>query len=272
VTDDLELQRVRDLVSENKLVVKVPWNDGHKKRIQKEATLLAALAAGGSESNYATRLSEPRKSRKGGRNHIPTLHMNGRAPAVARASYPLSARGVLLLSPCGEPLDDVARGQLTADGRRSLARVVVLGVGRALLWAHCNRIYHRDVRPANVVLRDSRSVAVLIDWGCARRTEMGGASDRAWYCAVRAYAHPDVLARVPPADTESTPAEHDLAQLAFTLSFVLSGGSTPRLDPKARIQALQMVRKFVEALKKELKEEEKEDAVDALLGLLDKIT
>lgn len=74
----------------------------------------------------------------------------------------------------GCPLDDV---ELNADG----ALLVLLGLARALETLGAAKILHRDIRPANILIRQGKSDPVLIDFGLSvavdeisKSTALGG--------------------------------------------------------------------------------------------------
>jgi tRNA A-37 threonylcarbamoyl transferase component Bud32 len=68
----------------------------------------------------------------------------------------------------GTPLSTWLRGGHTLEEAQAAA--VIRQVGLALQAAHANNVYHRDVKPANVLILNTQSAfrAMLIDFGVAR--------------------------------------------------------------------------------------------------------
>jgi serine/threonine protein kinase len=78
----------------------------------------------------------------------------------------------------GDSLDRMAQRVIQRQGYVAANMVTDLGV--AMAWAldalHAQRLIHRDVKPANIMLRKSGD-PVLIDFGAARRLTRRGAKD-----------------------------------------------------------------------------------------------
>jgi serine/threonine-protein kinase len=101
------------------------------------------------------------------------------------------------------PVDVLAWGEALSD---------------ALAVAHAQGVIHRDVKPANVILRDD-GTPVLCDFGLARLTTGGGrATTRGKVVGTLAYMDPHSLVRGTPADAAS-----DQWSLAATLYTMLTG-------------------------------------------------
>jgi serine/threonine protein kinase len=72
----------------------------------------------------------------------------------------------------GRPLDDIME-DIGASMPISMAQAILLQVGRALGHAHQAGVYHRDVKPGNILI-DSDGSAVVMDFGIAKRTDVTG--------------------------------------------------------------------------------------------------
>lgn len=102
------------------------------------------------------------------------------------------------------PLDDVAAARLWAT------------MAGALADAHGQRVLHRDVKPANILL-DNKGIAHLIDFGIAKTK-----GDVTLTAAGMMMGTPDFLAPETAETGLSTPAS-DAWQLAATVSYALTG-------------------------------------------------
>lgn len=103
---------------------------------------------------------------------LSTLENDGIVGYVAHGKLP-DGRAYLAMEWLeGESLEArVARGSLTIEESLAVAR----RVARALASAHALGIVHRDVKPGNIILRDSDpSRAMLVDFGIARASESSG--------------------------------------------------------------------------------------------------
>ena len=72
----------------------------------------------------------------------------------------------------GRPLDEIM-SDLGASMPIAMAQAILLQVGRALGHAHGEGVYHRDVKPGNVLI-DADGSAVVMDFGIAKRTDVTG--------------------------------------------------------------------------------------------------
>jgi formylglycine-generating enzyme required for sulfatase activity/predicted Ser/Thr protein kinase len=101
------------------------------------------------------------------------------------------------------------------------ARWLFAAVGEGLAVAHAKGIVHRDVKPANILLRADRT-PVLVDFGVATRAD-GAATKLAGYTA--AYASPEQL-RGRPVDARS-----DVYSLAAAMWYALTYDSPDLRGP-----------------------------------------
>jgi serine/threonine protein kinase len=120
--------------------------------------------------------------------------------------------------------------------RASLRRTseVALAVSRCVWHAHRRGVLHRDVKPANVLLPQSRSPAAkLTDFGIARVGNGSGSTPTGSITGTPRFASPEALAGGPVG-----PA-HDVFGLCTTLYALFSGGRLPfPVSSDAGIEAL----------------------------------
>lgn len=102
------------------------------------------------------------------------------------------------------PLDDVAAARVWAS------------VAGALDAAHNKNVFHRDVKPGNVIV-DPGGLAHLIDFGIARRTGDATLTMAGFVLGTPDYLAPEI------AGGQKATRESDAWQLAATVSFALTG-------------------------------------------------
>lgn len=115
----------------------------------------------------------------------------------------------------GQPLT-----HLIAHGPLPPKTVAVVGrdVSTAISQIWMEHVVHRDVKPANVMVRTGRDNAVLIDMGCARHLDHSTVTGAGWRVGTPGYMSP-----------EQAQAEHqltcfsDIFALGLTLTEALSG-------------------------------------------------
>jgi len=68
-------------------------------------------------------------------------------------------------------------------------RQFMMGMGKALIDIHANRIMHRDIKPENIMLRNDHSLdPVIVDFGLAANVD---AEDYIFYrCGTPGYVAP----------------------------------------------------------------------------------
>lgn len=142
----------------------------------------------------------------------------------------------------GRTLADLAP-RLSVEQRVELVRQAGLG----LHAAHLQGLVHRDVKPANVLVEESRDaapVALLTDFGLARG-EDAGASRSGLPAGTLDYMSPEQLVAPGPPDFRS-----DVYALGATLYSVLAGRppfrrsaspSTPTTDPEHEVDLLRRI-------------------------------
>jgi len=99
----------------------------------------------------------------------------------------------------------------------------------ALAYCHRNHVYHRDVKPHNVIIdRDGR--AMLVDFGLVKS---GDAADQHTRAAIRGMGTPEYA---PPeqvgASSEHTDARSDIYSLGATLYHMLTGRAPPSVTKR----------------------------------------
>jgi serine/threonine protein kinase len=115
----------------------------------------------------------------------------------------------------GEPLSRViARGPLSPKTVAVVGRDIATAIQE--VWAQ--HVVHRDVKPANIMLRARQENAVLIDLGCARHLDHSTLTGAGWHVGTRGYMSP-----------EQAQGEHqltcfsDVFSLGLTLAEALTG-------------------------------------------------
>jgi len=123
---------------------------------------------------------------------------------------------VMELAEGGSLRDAVLEGRLT----REAALRVVASIGEALAYAHAAGVIHRDVKPANVLLR-ADGTGALSDFDLASlRGSTGGTGDGALGSLM--YAAPELLWQAQTADERA-----DVFGLGMTTVFTLAGREPP---------------------------------------------
>ncbi len=106
-------------------------------------------------------------------------------------------------------------------------------IGEALIVVHNNGLLHRDVKPANIILRAGRTEAVLIDFGIAREFTPDSTQPHTTYLS-HCFA---------PIEQYKTVAKRgaytDVYALAATLYFVLTNQQPPAAPQRATGKELQ---------------------------------
>jgi serine/threonine protein kinase len=111
----------------------------------------------------------------------------------------------------------------------------VLGVARALRALHEGRALHRDVKEANVVVREADGEAVLVDLGVGRHEDTSRITGGSLPPGTRAYLSPEAWRfhrehrERPDAHYRSTPAD-DLYALGMVLYWLLTGRKPFRME------------------------------------------
>lgn len=115
--------------------------------------------------------------------------------------------------------------RLAAEGRRLAplrAYDIALAVVRCLRHAHQREVYHRDVKPANILLPAlGRPAAKLGDFGIARLADAARATPPGTITGTPRFASPEALAGHP------VGRAHDIYSLCATLYALFSGGRLP---------------------------------------------
>lgn len=115
--------------------------------------------------------------------------------------------------------------RLAADGCRFSAlkaHNIALAVSRCLRHAHQGAVYHRDVKPANILLPASRRPAAKLgDFGIARLADAARATPPGTITGTPRFASPEALAGQP------VGRAHDVYSLCATLYALFSGGRQP---------------------------------------------
>jgi tRNA A-37 threonylcarbamoyl transferase component Bud32 len=165
------------------------------------------------------------------------------AEAIARLSHPNivaiydlnEAEGQLFFAMEfieGESLEDLlARKRPSAE--KSLDMVLVLA--RALDYAHSEGIYHRDIKPGNIMIENDTGRIVLTDFGLAVKEEQSRRLTRSGFAmGTPAYMAPEQCqAQASPAAFD---ARTDIYQLGAVLYEMLTG--VPPFDSPSPIEIL----------------------------------
>ncbi|MGH9888867.1 MAG: serine/threonine-protein kinase [bacterium] len=142
-------------------------------------------------------------------------------PAVVRVFDPRGEEDafcyfVMELIPGGNLRDAVLDRRV--DARQSLT--VILQVGEALAEAHVNKLVHRDVKPANILI-DERGNAKLTDFDLVGAQDTTGGT-RTGALGTVVYAAPECLDK-----PQEATARADVFGLGMTAVFCLSGCDLP---------------------------------------------
>lgn len=104
---------------------------------------------------------------------------------------------------------------------RPLAIEYINKIGNALTYLHKHRMNHLDVKPANIMVRQSDNQPILIDFGLAKQYDFGGQQTSTTPVGVSHGYAPMEQSR-PGGVAEFSP-QTDLYSLAATLYYILSG-------------------------------------------------
>lgn len=123
----------------------------------------------------------------------------------------------------GTPLSQVVKTRGSLDRCKAVEYATL--IGNALTYLHERRINHLDVKPANIMVRRSDGVPVLIDFGLAKQYDCEGQQTTSTPVGFSQGFAP-VEQYKPGGVKEFSPAS-DLYSLAATLYFMLSGRIPP---------------------------------------------
>lgn len=123
----------------------------------------------------------------------------------------------------GTPLSQIVKTHGPLDRRKAVEYTTL--IGNALVYLHKRRINHLDVKPANIMVRKSDGVPVLIDFGLAKQYDCEGQQTTSTPVGFSQGFAP-VEQYKPGGVKEFSPAS-DLYSLAATLYFMLSGRIPP---------------------------------------------
>lgn len=123
----------------------------------------------------------------------------------------------------GTPLSQVVKTHGPLDRRKAVEYATL--IGNALSYLHKCRINHLDVKPANIMVRKSDGVPVLIDFGLAKQYDCEGQQTTSTPVGFSQGFAP-VEQYKPGGVKEFSPAS-DLYSLAATLYFMLAGRVPP---------------------------------------------
>lgn len=123
----------------------------------------------------------------------------------------------------GTPLSQVVKTHGPLDRQKAVEYTTL--IGNALVYLHRRRINHLDVKPANIMVRKSDGVPVLIDFGLAKQYDCEGQQTTSTPVGFSQGFAP-VEQYKPGGVKEFSPAS-DLYSLAATLYFMLSGRIPP---------------------------------------------
>jgi eukaryotic-like serine/threonine-protein kinase len=159
------------------------------------------------------------------------------ARLAARLSHPNVVRVYDAGEADGRPfivMEYVPGGSLADCGQLPPARVVELGMQAcaALQHAHDAGLVHRDVKPANLLLRDD-GVLKIADFGIARAAESTRHTQAGTLLGTAAYLAPEQIAG------EDATAASDIYALGAVLYELLTGRAPYRFDSLAELAALQ---------------------------------
>jgi serine/threonine protein kinase len=140
-------------------------------------------------------------------------------PHIVTFKYPLLEGGKVYLI-----MEHIAGDDLATLPDKTLAEPAALSyikqIGEALTTVHENKLVHRDVKPANIVLRAGKAEAILIDFGLAR-----GFDD------ILTTVNPTTAKGFAPPELYDPTAKRgpytDIYSLAATLYFLLTGEVPP---------------------------------------------
>lgn len=123
----------------------------------------------------------------------------------------------------GTPLSQIVKTHGSLDRQKAVEYTTL--IGNALIYLHERRINHLDVKPANIMVRRSDGVPVLIDFGLAKQYDCEGQQTTSTPVGFSQGFAP-VEQYKPGGVKEFSPAS-DLYSLAATLYFMLSGRIPP---------------------------------------------